>query len=289
MGVHVLTIESETFISDLRIRPIKQQFTSVTNVNSQPSTTSAGDATLLAHMEANEVKFTWNLEIRRLKKEDNALYYCVLNSENSYGQIYKLNVLREFKWAWINQYIILYFKLGSYCRRFSFPLLFACLILFIFNFKILTSFTAQLIMMNKSETLVYFDQQQEANQHHETARLVCKYNDLITNPAENIKWYLNKNKIKSANDLSQIKVLAPNGANHEAHRQMNTEYANGNRQPGAGQHFTVVQTVAHDTNTTTSTLYINNLSKSHLGRYRCQYRGLYKTVRLYTLNGKGHL
>jgi hypothetical protein len=161
-------------------------------------------------------------------------------------------------------------------------------------------------MLNKSETLV--DLGQPHHQHDEsknaerwrstTTKLVCKYNDLITNPAENIKWYLNKNKIKSANDLSQIKVLAApnnnnninNGANYEAHRQLNAatnaaELAYGHKQPTVGQHFTVVQTVAHDTNTTTSTLYINNLSKSHLGRYRCQYKGLYKTVKLYSLNG----
>jgi hypothetical protein len=46
--------------------------------------------------ESNEPKFTWNLEIRRLKEEDSALYYCVLNSENLYGKFYKLHVLRKF-------------------------------------------------------------------------------------------------------------------------------------------------------------------------------------------------
>ena len=87
MSVHVLTIESETFISDLRIRPIKQQFTS-----SIPEIESENNE-LIDSENNNDVKLTWNLEIRRLKKEDSALYYCVLNSENSYGQIYKLNVL----------------------------------------------------------------------------------------------------------------------------------------------------------------------------------------------------
>ncbi|RMZ94705.1 limbic system-associated membrane -like [Brachionus plicatilis] len=79
-AVHVLTIGSETFISDLRIRPIKQVFPSDTNA-----------------LMDDDYKLTWNLEIRRLKKEDSALYYCVLNSENAYGQIYRLNVLSEFK------------------------------------------------------------------------------------------------------------------------------------------------------------------------------------------------
>lgn len=75
-AVHVLTIGSETFISDLRIRPIKQVFTSDTN-----------------GIMDEDIKLTWNLEIRKLKKEDSALYYCVLNSENAYGQVYRLNVL----------------------------------------------------------------------------------------------------------------------------------------------------------------------------------------------------
>lgn len=76
MAVHVLTIGSETFISDLRIRPIKQVFMSDSN-----------------GILEDDYRLTWNLEIRRLKKEDSALYYCVLNSENAYGQVYRLNVL----------------------------------------------------------------------------------------------------------------------------------------------------------------------------------------------------
>lgn len=94
LGVHVLTIESETFISDLRIRPIKQTFISE---QSKPLSAENGLNNGL-HVYGNEdAKFTWNLEIRRLKKEDSALYYCVINSENSYGQIYKLNVLSQLK------------------------------------------------------------------------------------------------------------------------------------------------------------------------------------------------
>jgi hypothetical protein len=88
MGVHVLTIGSETFISDLRIRPIKQQFNKNNQITSLSSTFDSGYPNA-----ADDVKVTWNLEIRRLKKDDTALYYCVLNSENSYGQIYKLNIL----------------------------------------------------------------------------------------------------------------------------------------------------------------------------------------------------
>jgi hypothetical protein len=85
LGVHVLTIESETFISDLRIRPIKETF---------PAEKST-DNVVFENPNSEQEKLTWNLEIRKLKLEDSALYYCVLNSENSYGQIYKLNVLRK--------------------------------------------------------------------------------------------------------------------------------------------------------------------------------------------------
>ncbi len=104
LGVHVLTIGSETFISDLRIRPIKQEFykssnqmtTSHINKDSSSSDLLKDAEVYDSQMNYEDVKFTWNLEIRRLKKEDSALYYCVLNSENAYGQIYKLNVLRKF-------------------------------------------------------------------------------------------------------------------------------------------------------------------------------------------------
>ncbi len=82
----MLTIESETFISDLRIRPIKETFIMDSPINSE-------NGLDIYQNNINQQKLTWNLEIRRLKKEDSALYYCVLNSENSYGQIYKLNIL----------------------------------------------------------------------------------------------------------------------------------------------------------------------------------------------------
>ena len=100
MGVHVLTIGSETFISDLRIRPIKQQFnTKPTNVSASTFISSSLDynSNVYSVNRDEDLRYTWTLEIRRLKKEDSALYYCVLNSENSYGQIYKLNVLRKFR------------------------------------------------------------------------------------------------------------------------------------------------------------------------------------------------
>ena len=73
----------------MRIRPIKEEFKPVNAVDN-----SVSNGINLYNSNSQE-KYTWNLEIRRLKEEDSALYYCVLNSANSYGQIYKLNVLRK--------------------------------------------------------------------------------------------------------------------------------------------------------------------------------------------------
>ena len=92
LGVHVLTIGSETFISDLRIRPIKQEFyknnnqMTTSNIINNKETDSFKDGEVYDSQINNydDVKYTWNLEIRRLKREDSALYYCVLNSENAY-------------------------------------------------------------------------------------------------------------------------------------------------------------------------------------------------------------
>jgi hypothetical protein len=95
VGVHVLTIGSETFISDLRIRPVRQQY----NKNNELISTSAQDRinpdfNYIGNEDS--IKYTWNLEIRRLRKEDSALYYCVLNSENMYGRIHRINVLGKY-------------------------------------------------------------------------------------------------------------------------------------------------------------------------------------------------
>jgi hypothetical protein len=99
MGVHVLTIGSETFISDLRIRPIRHQFDAKPPINQAVDNFSSSsfdyNSNVYSVNREEDTKYTWNLEIRRLKKEDSALYYCVLNSDNAYGQIYKLNILRK--------------------------------------------------------------------------------------------------------------------------------------------------------------------------------------------------
>lgn len=100
MGVHVLTIGSETFISDLRIRPIKEHFDKNNEILSRDQQAHSGNVAssstsneLIDSYDSQIDTTTWNLQIRRLKREDAALYYCVLNSENSYGQIYRVNVI----------------------------------------------------------------------------------------------------------------------------------------------------------------------------------------------------
>jgi hypothetical protein len=101
VGVHVLTIGSETFISDLRIRPVRQQY----NKNNELISTSTQDRINPDfNYIGNEdgIKYTWNLEIRRLRKEDSALYYCVLNSENMYGRIHRINVLGKLSFLLIH-------------------------------------------------------------------------------------------------------------------------------------------------------------------------------------------
>jgi hypothetical protein len=132
LGVHVLTIGSETFISDLRIRPVKEEFSTkilpaVGNRKSEhlmPKLTEYDPANGIY----DESKYTWNLEIRKLRKDDSALYYCVLNSENAYGQIYKLNVMGTFyiyiySIFWLNILFEIIVELISLVVRFSFILL----------------------------------------------------------------------------------------------------------------------------------------------------------------------
>jgi hypothetical protein len=41
----------------------------------------------------SEHEYKWNLEIRRLRHEDTAIYYCLLNSRNLVGNPISLNVM----------------------------------------------------------------------------------------------------------------------------------------------------------------------------------------------------
>lgn len=236
LGVHVLTIGSETFISDLRIRPIKQEFNKfVSNVNSKESGVNNAFVendnefdTSYHQMSYDDVKYTWNLEIRRLRRDDSALYYCVLNSENAYGQIYKLNVL------------------------------------------------PQLRILNKSEIL--FD-------HHQNKQkpvvLVCKYSDLITNPNEQIKWFFNKIRIKSNNDRPKHLLESSNQIFKSDYANSTDQEASTTPSINSFNQYSIIQSVSYERNESISILVIHNFNiRHHGGRYKCQYKGLIKTVKL---------
>lgn len=125
--------------------------------------------------------------------------------------------------------------------------------------------------------------------------LVCVYDDVIKNPKDQIKWYFNKHRIRSSLDDphgNQIKIMSRNPL---------VEGDGSDVSAGAGQfsssfspnhHFTITQSLSEDKNTTISSLIIHNFNlKYNYGRYRCQYKGLVKTVKIYPnhKNGKNML
>ena len=95
--IHVLTIGSDTFISDLRIRPVKKLLykNDSDHVIHEFSELSNTDQLQEYHGSSEKIFYKWNLEIRRVRPEDSGIYYCLLNSENLYGRSVSLTVLRE--------------------------------------------------------------------------------------------------------------------------------------------------------------------------------------------------
>ncbi len=78
--INILTIDRDTFINDLRIRSIAKA------VDSQNDD----------QVKQNRKAFEWNLQIRKLNKNDSAFYYCL--SGVLCSQPIKLNVLCESSW-----------------------------------------------------------------------------------------------------------------------------------------------------------------------------------------------
>lgn len=122
--------------------------------------------------------------------------------------------------------------------------------------------------------------------------LVCVYDDVIKNPKDQIKWYFNKHRIRSSLDDphgNQIKIMSRNPLVE----------GDGSEAAGAGQfsssfspnhHFTITQSLSEDKNTTISSLTIHNFNlKYNYGRYRCQYKGLVKTVKIYPNHKNGKI
>lgn len=123
-----------------------------------------------------------------------------------------------------------------------------------------------------------------------TITLVCKYEDLLSNPNDQIKWFFNKNRIKSQQEANKnIKVLNYNGKS-----STNTNNAGGvnindhNHYYFVNSHFSIAQTYSYEKNETYSTLTISNFNyKYHFGKYKCQYRGLVRSVKIYPLMKNG--
>ena len=95
--IQILTINEYNFISmswcyyfiinniifkkldDLRIRPIKSLISKVENKT----------------FNSSIILYRWSLEIRKIQIKDKGCYFCVMNSIDKYGQIFKINVLRN--------------------------------------------------------------------------------------------------------------------------------------------------------------------------------------------------
>ena len=86
-----------------------------------------------------------------------------------------------------------------------------------------------------------------------TIILVCQYNSIPEGPQNNIKWYFH-------------------------HYKLNNNLKN----------FRIVEFKDYGKNVTTSRLYIDNFKhKEHLGKYRCQYKGLHEMIRVHsTVNSR---
>ena len=82
--------------------------------------------------------------------------------------------------------------------------------------------------------------------------LICKYDEIINGIHNQIKWYYHNYKIN--NSL---------------------------------KNFRIIETKDPDTNTTYSRLYIDNFKhKDHLGKYKCQYKGIFRTVKIISKKNK---
>jgi hypothetical protein len=116
---------------------------------------------------------------------------------------------------------------------------------------------------------------------HNTFSLACKYDDLLTNPNDQIKWYFNKFRIKSTVETSGGLIMKTGDAGEESRNKQQSASA-------SNHHFTIVQKISFDTNTTVSILHIHNFnSKFNTGKYKCQYKGLSRTVRVYPMTKNG--
>lgn len=163
---------------------------------------------------------------------------------------------------------------------------------------------AHLRFQNKSEIVLDDEKNAQiaANIRSELpVTLVCIYDDIIKNPKDQIKWYFNKHRIRNALDESNaaaaassanlnIKILNRNpldgGDDATTAAGVNQFTSTASFTPN--HHFTIIQSLTPEKNATQSTLLIHNFNlKYNFGRYRCQYRGLIKTVKIYPNHRNG--
>lgn len=143
-------------------------------------------------------------------------------------------------------------------------------------------------------------------------RLVCKYDDVLAPSQDDsasehnqIKWFLNKMRIRPKHRGEQqltgsthlpttlakapmvnLTDIVPTAASHST--STTNVYSISNTSPSnaaelSHSNFRIQQIVSHETNTTLSILSTRNFNlRSHLGKYKCQYKGLHKTVRLFS-------
>ena len=128
-----------------------------------------------------------------------------------------------------------------------------------------------------NETDIKLDVTKISNLKAKSISLTCKYNDILSNPNDQIKWYFNKHRINGKHLRKRVnQVNEKNHASIEEHEQHTTVLHT--------NHFKIIHNVSHSTNQTTSTLLIHDFSDRHnFGKYKCAYKGLVKTVKVWPI------
>ena len=112
--------------------------------------------------------------------------------------------------------------------------------------------------------------------------LVCKYGEWLKHSSgEQIKWFLNKNRLKNSSNNNNKNNNAPN----------ETTSTSTTATPNSGaMKYTIIQSGSSEANETLSTLIIENYNAArrhhHAERVKCQYKGLARTVRLVNVDGR---
>ena len=123
-------------------------------------------------------------------------------------------------------------------------------------------------MLNNSEISLenYLEESDRSSYDKVNILLVCQYGSVTKSPNEQIRWYFNKYRIRGSFErkarLTEINNTKLFSSDFEIYEHKNNE-----------------------TNTTTSRLFIKNLSLKNnnlLGRYKCQVKGISKTTRIFS-------